>query len=40
MRIMRDAIAARFAHWPSAHFSGAEVVAQVQTLAIDAKREN
>ena len=30
---MRAAVAARFSHWPSAHFSGAEVVSQVQTMA-------
>ena len=32
IRLMRDAVAARFAHWPTAHFSGAEVVSQVQTM--------
>src|SRR5580692_2115009 len=32
IRMMRDAVAARFAHWPSAHFSGTEVVSQVQTM--------
>ena len=33
VRMMREAIAARFAHWPTARFSGSEVIAQVQTMA-------
>lgn len=32
LKLMRDAIVARFSKWPTAYFSGAEVVSQVTTL--------